>query len=95
MFLLLCAIITPVLLKYITALFMFCCLFFILAGDSGIVYCLSRNDCDALAESLKRAGIQALSYHAGLSDGNREYVQSKWINQDGCQVRSQLMKIPS
>ncbi|XP_054894177.1 recQ-like DNA helicase BLM isoform X2 [Poeciliopsis prolifica] len=54
--------------------------------DSGIIYCLSRNDCDGLAESLKRAGIQALSYHAGLSDGDREYVQSKWINQDGCQV---------
>ncbi|XP_038124727.1 Bloom syndrome protein homolog isoform X2 [Cyprinodon tularosa] len=54
--------------------------------DSGIIYCLSRNDCDALADSLKRAGIQALSYHAGLSDGDREYVQSKWINQDGCQV---------
>uniref|UniRef100_A0A3Q2Q7M4 RecQ-like DNA helicase BLM n=1 Tax=Fundulus heteroclitus TaxID=8078 RepID=A0A3Q2Q7M4_FUNHE len=54
--------------------------------DSGIVYCLSRNECDALAESLKRAGIQALAYHAGLSDGDREYVQSKWINQDDCQV---------
>ncbi|XP_029992855.1 Bloom syndrome protein homolog isoform X3 [Sphaeramia orbicularis] len=54
--------------------------------DSGIVYCLSRNDCDAMAESLQRAGILALSYHAGLSDGDREYVQSKWINQDGCQV---------
>lgn len=54
--------------------------------DSGIVYCLSRNDCDALAESLNRAGIQALAYHAGLNDGDREYVQSKWINQDGCQV---------
>uniref|UniRef100_A0A3B5ADX8 RecQ-like DNA helicase BLM n=1 Tax=Stegastes partitus TaxID=144197 RepID=A0A3B5ADX8_9TELE len=54
--------------------------------DSGIVYCLSRNDCDAMAESLQRAGILALAYHAGLSDGNREYVQSKWINQDGCQV---------
>ncbi|XP_020790782.2 LOW QUALITY PROTEIN: recQ-like DNA helicase BLM [Boleophthalmus pectinirostris] len=54
--------------------------------DSGIVYCLSRNDCDALAESLQRAGIMALSYHAGLSDGDREYVQTKWINQDGCQV---------
>ncbi|XP_041795024.1 Bloom syndrome protein homolog isoform X2 [Chelmon rostratus] len=54
--------------------------------DSGIVYCLSRNDCDALAESLQRAGILALSYHAGLSDSDREYVQSKWINQDGCQV---------
>ncbi|XP_056908776.1 recQ-like DNA helicase BLM isoform X1 [Takifugu flavidus] len=54
--------------------------------DSGIIYCLSRNDCDAMAESLQRAGLQALSYHAGLSDGNREYVQTKWINQDGCQV---------
>ncbi|XP_051237812.1 recQ-like DNA helicase BLM isoform X1 [Dicentrarchus labrax] len=54
--------------------------------DSGIVYCLSRNDCDAMAESLQRAGILALSYHAGLRDNDREYVQSKWINQDGCQV---------
>ncbi|XP_072291066.1 recQ-like DNA helicase BLM isoform X2 [Eucyclogobius newberryi] len=54
--------------------------------DSGIVYCLSRNDCDALAESLQRAGILALAYHAGLSDGEREHVQTKWINQDGCQV---------
>ncbi|XP_057693552.1 recQ-like DNA helicase BLM [Corythoichthys intestinalis] len=54
--------------------------------DSGIVYCLSRNDCDNMAESLQRAGLCALSYHAGLSDNDREYVQSKWINQDGCQV---------
>ncbi|XP_078113071.1 recQ-like DNA helicase BLM isoform X2 [Sander vitreus] len=54
--------------------------------DSGIIYCLSRNDCDAMAESLQRARILALSYHAGLSDGDREHVQSKWINQDGCQV---------
>ncbi|XP_038562165.1 Bloom syndrome protein homolog isoform X1 [Micropterus salmoides] len=54
--------------------------------DSGIVYCLSRNDCDAMAESLQRAGILALSYHAGLRDSDREYVQTKWINQDGCQV---------
>ncbi|XP_077425700.1 recQ-like DNA helicase BLM isoform X2 [Vanacampus margaritifer] len=54
--------------------------------DSGIIYCLSRNDCDTMAESLQRAGLFALSYHAGLSDGDREYVQTKWINQDGCQV---------
>uniref|UniRef100_A0A8C1I7L1 ATP-dependent DNA helicase n=1 Tax=Cyprinus carpio TaxID=7962 RepID=A0A8C1I7L1_CYPCA len=54
--------------------------------DSGIVYCLSRNDCDTLADSLQRAGIAALAYHAGLSDSDREYVQNKWINQDGCQV---------
>ncbi|CAG13113.1 unnamed protein product, partial [Tetraodon nigroviridis] len=54
--------------------------------DSGIIYCLSRNDCDTMAESLQRAGLLALSYHAGLRDGEREYVQTKWINQDGCQV---------
>uniref|UniRef100_A0A671XJR9 RecQ-like DNA helicase BLM n=1 Tax=Sparus aurata TaxID=8175 RepID=A0A671XJR9_SPAAU len=54
--------------------------------DSGIVYCLSRNDCDSMAESLQRAGLLALSYHAGLNDADREYVQTKWINQDGCQV---------
>ncbi|KPP79482.1 hypothetical protein Z043_100935, partial [Scleropages formosus] len=54
--------------------------------DSGIVYCLSRNDCDNLAASLQRAGIAALSYHAGLNDTDREYVQNKWINQDDCQV---------
>lgn len=56
------------------------------AGDSGIIYCLSRNDCDTMAESLQRAGLLALSYHAGLRDDDREYVQTKWINQDGCQV---------
>ncbi|KAG2470422.1 RGRF1 factor, partial [Polypterus senegalus] len=54
--------------------------------DSGIIYCLSRNDCDSLAESLQRQGIAALSYHAGLGDSDRDYVQQKWINQDGCQV---------
>ncbi|XP_036400178.1 Bloom syndrome protein homolog [Megalops cyprinoides] len=54
--------------------------------DSGIVYCLSRNDCDSLADRLQRAGIAALAYHAGLNDSDREYVQNKWINQDGCQV---------
>ncbi|KAJ8333837.1 hypothetical protein SKAU_G00411560 [Synaphobranchus kaupii] len=54
--------------------------------DSGIVYCLSRNDCDTLADSLQRAGIAALAYHAGLNDSDREYIQNKWINQDGCQV---------
>lgn len=61
-------------------------------GDSGIVYCLSRNDCDNLADSLQRAGIAALAYHAGLSDSDREYVQNKWINQDGCQVRHTVIK---
>ncbi|KAM6960607.1 recQ-like DNA helicase BLM [Aplochiton taeniatus] len=53
---------------------------------SGIIYCLSRNDCDTMAQNLQRAGVAALAYHAGLRDSDRDYVQNKWINQDGCQV---------
>lgn len=39
-----------------------------------------------MADSFQRAGIAALAYHAGINDSDREYVQNKWINQDGCQV---------
>ncbi|XP_065568464.1 recQ-like DNA helicase Blm [Artemia franciscana] len=48
--------------------------------QSGIIYCFSRSDCDQLAQNLKRAGIKAESYHAGLSDSDRLNVQEKWIN---------------
>ncbi|XP_073509616.1 recQ-like DNA helicase BLM isoform X3 [Phyllobates terribilis] len=55
-------------------------------NESGIIYCLSRHECDTTAETLQKEGLAALSYHAGLSDSNRDYVQHKWINQDDCQV---------
>ncbi|XP_048185494.1 Bloom syndrome protein [Perognathus longimembris pacificus] len=54
--------------------------------DSGIIYCLSRRECDTMADTLQKDGLAALSYHAGLSDSARDEVQHKWINQDGCQV---------
>ncbi|XP_072326481.1 recQ-like DNA helicase BLM isoform X1 [Scyliorhinus torazame] len=54
--------------------------------DSGIIYCLSRHECDTVSKTLKRSGIAALAYHAGLQDSDRDLVQNKWINQDGCQV---------
>lgn len=56
------------------------------ADDSGIIYCLSRRECDMMADTLQKDGLAALAYHAGLSDGARDEVQHKWINQDGCQV---------
>lgn len=59
---------------------------FYFPDDSGIIYCLSRHECDTVAETLQREGLAALAYHAGLSDSNRDYVQHKWINQEGCQV---------
>jgi ATP-dependent DNA helicase RecQ len=40
-------------------------------GQSGIVYCLSRKTVEATAEFLKSSGINALPYHAGLSDQER------------------------
>ncbi|XP_045417610.1 Bloom syndrome protein isoform X1 [Lemur catta] len=54
--------------------------------DSGIIYCLSRRECDTMAGTLQKDGLAALAYHAGLSDSDRDEVQHKWINQDGCQV---------
>ncbi|KAM4749060.1 recQ-like DNA helicase BLM [Rhinophrynus dorsalis] len=55
-------------------------------NESGIIYCLSRHECDTMAETLQREGLAALAYHAGLGDSDRDYVQHKWINQDDCQV---------
>jgi bloom syndrome protein len=48
--------------------------------DSGIVYCLSRKECDNLASDLSSAGIKALAYHAGLTDPQRSRVQGDWIS---------------
>ncbi|XP_032556465.1 Bloom syndrome protein [Chiroxiphia lanceolata] len=54
--------------------------------DSGIIYCLSRHECDTTAAILRKEGLAALAYHAGLTDSNRDLVQQKWVNQEGCQV---------
>lgn len=48
---------------------------------SGIIYCLSRNDCDTMAEKLRGERVLASSYHAGLSDTDRETVQKDWISE--------------
>ncbi|KAM7538074.1 hypothetical protein Aperf_G00000062159 [Anoplocephala perfoliata] len=52
------------------------------ANLSGIVYCLSRNECDTLAEELFNAGLPARAYHAGMTDNIRKSVQEAWIQED-------------
>ncbi|XP_061393663.1 recQ-like DNA helicase Blm [Musca vetustissima] len=47
--------------------------------DSGIIYCLSRKECDDVAQSMCKSGIKSCSYHAGLSDSVRETRQKDWI----------------
>jgi len=41
------------------------------AGESGIIYSLSRRNVDSLAEFLVRGGVKAVPYHAGLDDAVR------------------------
>lgn len=48
-------------------------------NQSGIVYCLSRKECDDVAAFMCTEGIKAISYHAGLADNKRNDVQMKWI----------------
>jgi len=45
------------------------------AGESGIVYCLSRRAVDDLSEWLRTHGVRAVPYHAGLPDELRERHQ--------------------
>ncbi|XP_075146230.1 Bloom syndrome helicase isoform X2 [Haematobia irritans] len=49
------------------------------ATDSGIIYCLSRKECDDVAQRMCKSGIKSCSYHAGLSDSVRESRQKDWI----------------
>ena len=49
-------------------------------GQSGIIYCMRRNDTEDLAEELKTYNIKAIAYHAGLSPALREKAQDDFIN---------------
>ncbi|KAL5110217.1 hypothetical protein TcWFU_004232 [Taenia crassiceps] len=53
---------------------------------SGIVYCLSRNECNTLAEELTAAGLPARAYHAGMTDIARKHVQEAWIQEDNFKI---------
>jgi len=49
---------------------------------SGIIYCLSRNNCEDVAKSLKNFGINAAYYHAGMPADERSRVQEAFINDE-------------
>lgn len=50
--------------------------------DSGIIYCLSRNATEKLAEDLKADGFNAEAYHAGLDKTTREQRQDLFLKDD-------------
>lgn len=48
-------------------------------GQSGIVYCLSRQNCENIAEKLRKEhGIKAHHYHAGMDPTEKTSIQKQW-----------------
>ena len=51
-------------------------------GESGIIYCQSRDTVDDLSQKLSRLGFSCVPYHAGLSAEKRTENQEKFIRDD-------------
>lgn len=51
-------------------------------NQSGIIYCTSRKRVDDVAEKLADAGFNAAAYHAGMSNEQRQFVQSGFARDD-------------
>ena len=48
--------------------------------ESGIVYCATRNKTEAVANYLRKSGIDALAYHAGMENEERQASQSSFFD---------------
>lgn len=54
-------------------------------GEGGIIYCIRRAEVDELTESLKKGGIKAMPYHAGLTPEERSATQDAF-SEEHCDV---------
>ncbi len=52
------------------------------AETPGIVYALSRKDCEEIAAELRRSGVEAEAYHAGLGSGERTAIQERFMTDE-------------
>ncbi len=52
------------------------------AGESGIIYTLSRRNVESLTEYLRKAGVKAVPYHAGLDDALRTRHQDAFARDE-------------
>ena len=49
-------------------------------NECGIIYCMSRDNTEKVADMLLRHGVKATVYHAGLSASVRDKAQEDFIN---------------
>lgn len=49
------------------------------AGEAGIVYAATRKEVDQLCEFLKKQGVAAGKYHAGMTDKERAEAQEQFL----------------
>lgn len=49
-------------------------------GQTAIVYCISRKDTEAMAESLRARGHSAAAYHAGMTPEQRARTQDEFLS---------------
>ncbi len=49
---------------------------------SGIIYCLTRKEVEALYSYLNDLGFSVSKYHGGLLDSEKEYYQKSFLNDD-------------
>ena len=46
--------------------------------QTGIIYCLSRQNCEDVARKLREKKVQAHHYHAGMESAEKNEVQKQW-----------------
>ena len=51
-------------------------------GACGIIYCLSRNECEELCAALSEYEVKCDFYHGRMSDGARKDVQHRWMRNE-------------
>jgi len=49
--------------------------------ESGIIYCISRNNVDDLSATLVQNGYRALPYHAGMDNADRKKNQEAFLHE--------------
>jgi ATP-dependent DNA helicase Q1 len=50
-------------------------------SESGIIYCLTRKDCENLVKDIKvKSDIKCEAYHADIDEMKKEFIHRSWKN---------------